>query len=121
MRIALVSPYSWSYPGGVTRHIEALAEQFMADGHHVRVLSPYDPPDRLAYLWHLRRDRADATEVEIRFTSMDSGGTRIDIEHRGWERLGSAAGQWREQNRSGWETLLPHFQAVIAVTDERSS
>ena len=24
MRIALVSPYSWSYPGGVTRHIEAL-------------------------------------------------------------------------------------------------
>ena len=27
MRIALVSPYSWTYPGGVTRHIEALAEQ----------------------------------------------------------------------------------------------
>ena len=26
MRIALVSPYSWTYPGGVTRHIEALAE-----------------------------------------------------------------------------------------------
>ncbi len=25
MRIALVSPYSWTYPGGVTRHIEALA------------------------------------------------------------------------------------------------
>ena len=45
MRIALVSPYSWTYPGGVTRHIEALAEQFIADGHHVRVLAPYDPPD----------------------------------------------------------------------------
>ena len=29
MRIALVSPYSWTYPGGVTRHIEALAEQFL--------------------------------------------------------------------------------------------
>ena len=25
MRVALVSPYSWTYPGGVTRHIEALA------------------------------------------------------------------------------------------------
>jgi phosphatidylinositol alpha-mannosyltransferase len=45
MRIALVSPYSWTYPGGVTRHIEALAEQFIADGHHVRVLAPYDPVD----------------------------------------------------------------------------
>jgi phosphatidylinositol alpha-mannosyltransferase len=45
MKVALVSPYSWSYPGGVTRHIDALAQQFMADGHEVRVLAPYDPPD----------------------------------------------------------------------------
>ncbi len=52
MRIALVSPYSWTYPGGVTRHIEALAEQFIADGHHVRVLAPYDPPDRFSSLLH---------------------------------------------------------------------
>ena len=45
MRIALVSPYSWTYPGGVTRHIEALAGQFLALGHDVRVLAPVDPPD----------------------------------------------------------------------------
>jgi phosphatidylinositol alpha-mannosyltransferase len=43
MKVALVSPYSWSYPGGVTRHIDALAQQFVADGHEVRVLAPYDP------------------------------------------------------------------------------
>ena len=85
----------------------------------------WSPPARLAYLWHLRRDRVDATEVEIRFTANDSGGTRIEIEHRGWERLGSAAAQWRDQNRAGWQTLLPHFQAAIAsptpCTDTRSS
>ncbi len=52
MRIALVSPYSWAYPGGVTRHIEALAERFIADGHHVRVLAPYDPPDVLSTALH---------------------------------------------------------------------
>src|SRR5579863_4598178 len=46
MRIALVSPYSWSYPGGVTRHIEALAEQLLRGGHDVRVLTPFDPADR---------------------------------------------------------------------------
>ena len=79
------------------------------------------PPTRLAYLWHLRRDRSDATEVEIRFTANDSGGTRIEIEHRGWERLGRAAVQWRDQNRAGWQTLLPHFQAAIASTNKRSS
>jgi phosphatidylinositol alpha-mannosyltransferase len=52
MRIALVSPYSWTYPGGVTRHIEALAEQLLAEGHHVSVLAPYDPPDTFAAVLH---------------------------------------------------------------------
>jgi len=52
MRIALVSPYSWTYPGGVTRHIEALAEQYLAAGHEVRVLSPVDPDDRVALRLH---------------------------------------------------------------------
>jgi phosphatidylinositol alpha-mannosyltransferase len=52
MRIALVSPYSWTYPGGVTRHIEALAAQLIASGHDVRVLAPYDPPDRLSARLH---------------------------------------------------------------------
>jgi phosphatidyl-myo-inositol alpha-mannosyltransferase len=52
MRVALVSPYSWTYPGGVTRHIEALAERFIEDGHHVRVLAPFDPPDRLSAVLH---------------------------------------------------------------------
>ena len=52
MRVAVVSPYSWTYPGGVTRHIEALAAQFMATGHDVRVLAPYDPPDRLSARLH---------------------------------------------------------------------
>ncbi len=52
MRIALVSPYSWTYSGGVNRHVEALAEQFMARGDHVRVLAPWDPPDGLSRRLH---------------------------------------------------------------------
>jgi phosphatidylinositol alpha-mannosyltransferase len=32
----------------VTRHIEALTECFIAQGHHVRVLAPFDPPGRLS-------------------------------------------------------------------------
>ena len=42
MRIALVSPYSWSHPGGVTRHIEALAAELRAAGHEPRVIAPFD-------------------------------------------------------------------------------
>jgi phosphatidylinositol alpha-mannosyltransferase len=62
MRIALVSPYSWTYPGGVTRHIEALAERFIEDGHYVRVLAPFDPPDRLSTALH-RGARPQALEA----------------------------------------------------------
>jgi phosphatidylinositol alpha-mannosyltransferase len=61
MRIALVSPYSWTYPGGVTRHIGALAERFIEDGHHVRVLAPFDPPDRFSAALH-RGARPQALE-----------------------------------------------------------
>src|SRR3954447_13870266 len=53
MRIALVSPYSWTYPGGVTRHIEALRHELDALGDDVRDLAPVDPPDR----WSVRRHR----------------------------------------------------------------
>lgn len=52
MRIALLSPYSWTYPGGVTRHIEALACELAAGGHEAWILSPFDPDDRLSARLH---------------------------------------------------------------------
>jgi phosphatidyl-myo-inositol alpha-mannosyltransferase len=52
VRIALVSPYSWTYQGGVNRHVESLAEEFLGRGHHVRVLAPFDPPDRVSRVLH---------------------------------------------------------------------
>jgi len=52
VRIALVSPYSWSYQGGVNRHVEALAEEFIGRGHDVRVFAPFDPPGRVSQVLH---------------------------------------------------------------------
>src|SRR3954453_14387604 len=52
MRVAFVSPYSWTYPGGVTRHIEALATELAAGGHDVRGLAPFDPDVRRTALLH---------------------------------------------------------------------
>ncbi len=52
MRVALLSPYSWTYPGGVTRHIEALAGELSAAGHDVRILAPFDPDGRRAARLH---------------------------------------------------------------------
>jgi len=52
MRIALVTPYSWTYEGGVNRHTQALAEHLIGKGNDVRVLAPWDPPDRLSNTLH---------------------------------------------------------------------
>lgn len=72
----------------------------------------WEPPVRFGYLWHLRHDRADATEVEIRFVEGSGATTRIEIEHRGWERLGAEGESWRDRNYGGWSTLLPHYVAT---------
>jgi phosphatidylinositol alpha-mannosyltransferase len=52
VRIALVSPYSWTYPGGVTRHIGALAEALAEIGHEPSILAPFDPDDALSRRLH---------------------------------------------------------------------
>jgi len=70
----------------------------------------WEPPARLVYSWHLRRDRADATEVEIRFVPVERSRTRVEIEHRAWQRLGAEGEAWRDRNRGGWSTLLPHYR-----------
>jgi uncharacterized protein YndB with AHSA1/START domain len=71
----------------------------------------WEPPDRLTYLWHLRFDRADATEVEVTFAAAGDG-TAVSIVHRGWERLGAEGPERRERNRKGWAGVTQHYRRV---------
>ncbi|MCE2465043.1 MAG: glycosyltransferase family 4 protein [Dehalococcoidia bacterium] len=43
MKIALVSPYDFTWPGGVTAHISQLGHQFSHMGHEVEILAPHSP------------------------------------------------------------------------------
>ena len=83
--------------------------------HEWGEVTVWEPPRRLAYLWHIGRARDAATEVEITFVGEgeDEARTRIEIEHTGWEVLGDEADAWRDQNRGGWDALLPHFVAAV--------
>lgn len=45
MRIGIACPYTWDVPGGVQAHVRDLAENLIALGHEVSVLSPVDDPD----------------------------------------------------------------------------
>jgi phosphatidylinositol alpha-mannosyltransferase len=69
VRIALLSPYSWTYPGGVTRHIEALAGELHASGHEARILAPFDPDDVLSRRLH-RGARPQRRAIPERFVSL---------------------------------------------------
>lgn len=40
MKIALVTPYDYPYPGGVTEHIRHLDREFRARGHDARIIAP---------------------------------------------------------------------------------
>ena len=83
------------------------------DEHDWGEVTVWAPPTRLGYRWHLGRDPSEATDVEIRFVALDDATTRVEIEHRGWERLGDAAASWRERNVAGWASLLPHYRNAI--------
>jgi uncharacterized protein YndB with AHSA1/START domain len=82
-------------------------------------LTRWDPPQRLAYLWHLAHDRSDATDVDITFVELDGGRTRVDIVHTGWERLGANGQALRDANTSGWNAVVPRF--VTACADVETS
>ena len=79
-------------------------------------ITAWEPPSRLAYQWHIKRDRADATDVEVSFVGRGDGTTRLEIVHTGWDRLGAGASEWRDANRGGWGGLIPHFVAACAAT-----
>jgi len=72
----------------------------------------WEPPTRLAYLWHIGSDRADATDVELNFVDAGDGTARLELVHTGWERLGADGPKRRERNTAGWGGLLPHFTAA---------
>lgn len=75
-------------------------------------ITRWSPPHALGYVWHIARDRADATVVELTFVDVGDGTTRLDVVHSGWERLGAEGQAWREANTAGWSALIPNFVAA---------
>ena len=67
----------------------------------------WEPPSRLVISWHVNPE-VPATEVEVRFTP-EGDGTRVVLEHRGWERLGERAEAAREGYEGGWDEVLRRF------------
>lgn len=71
-------------------------------------VTAWEPPHRIVFSWHPGRDASTAQEVELRFTDT-GGGTRVELEHRGWEVLGERAAEIRNGYESGWAGVLALF------------
>ena len=80
---------------------------------HVRA---WHPGERLVVGWeinaHWKPDArvAFASEVEVRFIAEETGGTRVELEHRNFELMGAVEGEtMRRHVDSGWPGILELF------------
>ena len=77
----------------------------------------WEPPHRFVIAWQITHtwgyepDLAKASEVEIRFTPEPGGRTRVDLEHRNFERHGAGGAAMRTavDSEGGWGSLLKLF------------
>jgi uncharacterized protein YndB with AHSA1/START domain len=82
----------------------------------------WEPPRRLVIAWQIdpnwqyESDLTRASEVEVLFTAEAGGTTRVDLEHRHFERHGEGAEKVRAgvDSPNGWGSLLQRF--VTAAT-----
>jgi uncharacterized protein YndB with AHSA1/START domain len=86
-------------------------------------ITAWDPPRRVAFTWHPGDEPARAQDVEVLFAA-DGAGTRVQLTHSGFERLGKDARMARRGYPLGWTYVLglyagrrgPLMLAITGVT-----
>lgn len=78
--------------------------------HEWGVITIWEPPHHLAFTWAVRRGPENEQKIEVTFTADDSG-TRIDLVHTGWEKLGDEAPGSMKNYDEGWDFVLGQYIA----------
>ena len=66
------------------------------------MVTVWEPPSRVVIDWNPSHEDRPYTEVEVTFSPAGDG-TRVDLEHRQWDRLGDEVGaRWRSDYDVGW-------------------
>jgi len=63
-----------------------------------------DPPNRIVFTWYTA-DWQGETEVEVTFIPVD-GGTRVELEHRGFDRVGPLGDDVAAKFRGAWPGVM---------------
>jgi uncharacterized protein YndB with AHSA1/START domain len=72
-----------------------------------------EPPVRIVFTWQAP-GWAGATEVEVTFSG-DDRRTRVDVEHRGWDRVGPGLEDESQGFRNGWPAVLGAYAAAASA------
>jgi uncharacterized protein YndB with AHSA1/START domain len=88
-------------------------------------VTTWDPPHRLVFAWQITHqwgfepDMSKASEVDVRFTPQPDGSTRVDLEHRHFERMGPGSAQVKQavESEGGWGSLLKLFVETVERGD----
>ena len=111
------------FEGRVGGHIYDRAEDG-SECHWARILI-FEPPTRVVFswdigpTWQLETNHDNTSEVEVRFTPEGRGVTRIDLEHRGFDRQGAGGEAMRiaVESPNGWGGILQLFAAEAEKTN----
>ncbi len=88
-------------------------------------VSVWQPSQRFVVSWEISAQWkpdarvALASEVEVRFVADAAGGTRVELEHRNFERMGIADGEtMRKGVDGGWPGLLELFAGQVSAGND---
>jgi uncharacterized protein YndB with AHSA1/START domain len=83
------------------------------EGLEIGRVQVWEPGHRLVFGWRQAGWTADQnTEVDVVFQPT-SAGTRVTIEHRGWDSLGAAGVGMRDGYTQGWAELLGFYAEKV--------
>jgi uncharacterized protein YndB with AHSA1/START domain len=122
-------PHSWKHPDravgtrlepGVGGRWLEVWDAETGEGFEFGRITVWEPGERLVLDFFLH-DGGHVTEVEVSFAPVDSG-TRVTLEHRGWDRLPpDVVAQGMSNVAIGWPVLLGWYADHVAGRSARST
>ncbi len=107
MKIALVSPYDYPYPGGVTNHVKHLYREFTALGHDVRIMAPSSNRN-------LEREESDVYRIgNVRRVPANGSIARITLSFRLSRRVREVLASERFDIVHVHEPLMPSLPPTV--------
>ncbi|MEE2566947.1 SRPBCC domain-containing protein [Hyphobacterium marinum] len=76
-------------------------------------ITVWETGTRLVFSWQIDKPDEQATEVEVTFTRLESGRTRVQLTHRNWENdpRGSTL---RDNYDEGWDPVVAAYADLAA-------